>query len=130
VKGWRVVEQVQRRTALLRGGEHLPRGLLDLIRQHGIDPERAALADLIEGQGGNLCGSLVTAEDVIVRFDIDFAGDGFGDWVAWGQVEAINRWEVSRMADQRPRQGTPEEVAMRMLRIANSITFRFPVQVV
>jgi hypothetical protein len=115
VDRWRVVEQVERLTSLLRDGECLPRSFHDLIREHGIDPERAALADLVEDQGCNLSGTLLTAAGEVVVFDIDFAGEGYGAWPSWGHVEEINRWDVSRPTDRRPRQGSPQEVALRMM---------------
>ena len=112
---WRVEEQIERLTALLRDGRSFPRSFYELLNERGIDTGRAILTDLVEDQGCNLTGTLLTPDCGVVRFDIDFHGVGYGEWTAWGAVEAVSEWQESCLADEEARQGSPLEVAWKML---------------
>lgn len=112
----RVEGRVVRLTRLLRSRESLPRRFYGLINEHGIDPDETVLTDFLEDQGCCLTGTLLTYGGRVIRFDIDFDGDTYGAWAAWGDIKAVNEWKEHHITDERPKQGSPLEVAAKMIR--------------
>ena len=112
---WRVEEQVQRLTRLLRSRESLPRSLYGLLHEHGINPDETALTDFVEDQGCCLAGTLLTWDGRVISFDIDFDGDAYGACSAWGAIVAINEWTEYQISDRRPKQGSPLNVAAKLI---------------
>jgi hypothetical protein len=113
---WRVEEQVERLTRLLRSRESLPHSLYGLLYEHGINPDKTALTDFVEDQGCCLGGTLLTSDGKVISFDIDFEGDAYGAWSGWGAIISINEWTEHLLNDERPKQGSPLDVAARLMR--------------
>lgn len=116
MKRWRVKEQVTRLTGFLRSEEVLPQALHELLTERGVSLSETALADIVEDQGCNLSGALVTSEGRVIDFDIDFEGTAYGAWREWSEILSINHWKEWDLRDQPPKQGTDLDLAFRMLR--------------
>lgn len=112
----RIEEQVERWTRLLRSRESLPRSLYKLLDEHRINPDETALTDFVEDQGCCLAGTLLACDGRVISFDIDFDGDAYGAWSAWGAILAINEWTEHQITEVRPKQGSPLQVAAKKIR--------------
>ncbi len=112
----RVEEQVEKLTRLLRSRESLPRSFYGLLHEHGINPDETVLTDFVEDQGCCLAGTLLTSDGMVISFDIDFDGDAYEAWLTWGSIVSINEWKQHNLADDRPKQGSPIEVATKMIK--------------
>jgi hypothetical protein len=90
--------------------------LYGLLHEHGINPDETTLTDFVEDQGCCLAGTLLTCDGRVIGFDIDFDGDAYGAWSAWGAIVAINEWAEHQITEGRPKQGSPLDVAAKLIR--------------
>lgn len=108
-------EEISLLTKLLRE-RTFPQSFYGLLQDRGIDPARTVLADCDEDQGCCLSGTLLTADGRVIVFDLEFDGDSYGAWERWGSVRSMNEWAESDLVRLRPKQGSPVEVAAKLLR--------------
>ena len=94
----------------------MPRSFYGLLQEHGINPDETVLTDFVEDQGCCLAGTLLTFDGRVINFDTDFDGDAYKACSTWGPINSINEWKQYDLADDRPKQGSPLEVATKMIR--------------
>ena len=116
MRRWRVEEQIERLTKRLRSRQGLPRGFYEILDGHDINTAATVLTDLFPDQGCCLVGTLLTSGGRIIHFDIDFAGDASEPASEWREALLINEWKEVRLEDERPKQGSPLDVAARWMR--------------
>ena len=86
------------------------------LHDHMINLDATALTDFVEDQGCCLAGNLLTCDGRVIRFDIDFEGEAYRAWSVWGAILSINEWAEHQISDGRPKQGSPLDVAAKLIR--------------
>jgi hypothetical protein len=93
-KAFRSKEKIIEGTSRLRARE-LPPALYKLFEERGVVISSAILLNLVPEQGPCLIGTVLTAGDHLVRFDVDFVGSFDAGWSSWEDVASINEWSAT-----------------------------------